>query len=93
MSGSSKRELNASWFANLLEARTKIGARKEEYNEERLHSSLEYLGRENLRDELLGAKVKNYEFRRLESNGPVRGARGQHQQLRLLTAWCFPEVV
>ena len=32
--------LNASWFANLFEARAKIGAWKEEYNEERPHSSL-----------------------------------------------------
>jgi putative transposase len=35
--------LNASWFANLFEARAKIGAWKEEYNEERPHSSLGYL--------------------------------------------------
>ena len=35
--------LNASWFANLFEARVKIGGRKEEYNEERPHSSLGYL--------------------------------------------------
>lgn len=32
--------LNASWFATLFEARAKIGAWKEEYNEERPHSSL-----------------------------------------------------
>ena len=35
--------LNASWFANLFEARAKIGAWKEEYNEKRPHSSLGYL--------------------------------------------------
>jgi putative transposase len=35
--------LNASWFGNLFEARTKIAAWKEEYNEERPHSSLGYL--------------------------------------------------
>jgi len=35
--------LNASWFGNLFEARVKIAAWKEEYNEERPHSSLEYL--------------------------------------------------
>ena len=35
--------LNASWFGNLFEARVKIGAWKEEYNEERPHSSLGYL--------------------------------------------------
>jgi putative transposase len=35
--------LNASWFGNLFEARAKIGAWKEEYNEERPHSSLGYL--------------------------------------------------
>jgi putative transposase len=35
--------LNASWFGNLLEARAKIGAWKEEYNEERPHSSLGYM--------------------------------------------------
>jgi len=35
--------LNASWFGNLLEARAKIGAWREEYNEERPHSSLGYL--------------------------------------------------
>lgn len=35
--------LNASWFANMFEARGKIGAWKEEYNEERPHSSLGYL--------------------------------------------------
>jgi len=35
--------LNASWFANLFEARQKIAAWKEEYNEERPHSSLGYL--------------------------------------------------
>jgi len=35
--------LNASWFGNLFEARAKIGAWKEEYNEERPHSSLGYV--------------------------------------------------
>jgi putative transposase len=35
--------LNASWFANLFEARAKIAAWKEEYNEKRPHSSLGYL--------------------------------------------------
>ncbi len=35
--------LNASWFANLFDARAKIGAWKEEYNEERPHSSLGYV--------------------------------------------------
>jgi putative transposase len=35
--------LNASWFANLFEARVKIAAWREEYNEERPHSSLGYL--------------------------------------------------
>jgi putative transposase len=35
--------LNASWFGNLFEARAKIGAWREEYNEERPHSSLGYL--------------------------------------------------
>ena len=34
--------LNASWFGNLFEARRKIAAWKEEYNEERPHSSLGY---------------------------------------------------
>ena len=32
--------LNASWFGNLFEARIKIAAWKEEYNEERPHSSM-----------------------------------------------------
>lgn len=35
--------LNASWFGNLFEARRKIMAWKEEYNEERPHSSLGYV--------------------------------------------------
>jgi putative transposase len=35
--------LNASWFGSLLDARVKIGAWKEEYNEERPHSSLGYV--------------------------------------------------
>ncbi len=35
--------LNASWFGNLFEARIKIAAWKEEYNDERPHSSLGYL--------------------------------------------------
>jgi len=35
--------LNASWFGNLFDARVKIGAWREEYNEERPHSSLGYL--------------------------------------------------
>ena len=35
--------LNASWFANLWDARRKIAAWKKEYNEERPHSSLGYL--------------------------------------------------
>jgi putative transposase len=35
--------LNASWFGNLFEARRKIAAWKEEYNEERPHSALGYL--------------------------------------------------
>ena len=34
--------LNASWFANLFEARRKIAAWREEYNEERPHSALGY---------------------------------------------------
>ncbi len=34
--------LNASWFGNLFDARKKIGAWREEYNEERPHSSLGY---------------------------------------------------
>jgi putative transposase len=34
--------LNASWFANLFEARRKIAAWREEYNQERPHSSLGY---------------------------------------------------
>jgi putative transposase len=34
--------LNASWFGNLFEARRKIAAWKEEYNEERPHSALGY---------------------------------------------------
>jgi len=34
--------LNASWFANLFEARRKIAAWQKEYNEERPHSSLAY---------------------------------------------------
>jgi putative transposase len=35
--------LNAIWFENLFEARAKIGDWKEEYNDERPHSSLGYL--------------------------------------------------
>jgi len=35
--------LNASWFGNLWEARTKIAAWKKKYNEARPHSSLGYL--------------------------------------------------
>lgn len=35
--------LNASWFRNLFDARAKVAAWKEEYNEERPHSSLGYL--------------------------------------------------
>lgn len=35
--------LNASWFANLFDARAKIGAWRKQYNEERPHSSLGYL--------------------------------------------------
>ncbi len=35
--------LNASWFGNLFDARLKIAAWKEEYNEERPHSSLGYV--------------------------------------------------
>ena len=35
--------LNASWFANLWDARRKIAAWRKEYNEERPHSSLGYL--------------------------------------------------
>lgn len=34
--------LNASWFANLFDARRKIAAWRQEYNEERPHSSLGY---------------------------------------------------
>jgi putative transposase len=35
--------LNASWFQNLFEARRKIAAWREEYNQERPHSSLGYV--------------------------------------------------
>jgi putative transposase len=35
--------LNVSWFRNLFDARRKIGAWRREYNEERPHSSLNYL--------------------------------------------------
>jgi putative transposase len=34
--------LRVSWFKNLFEARSKIGAWRKEYNEERPHSSLQY---------------------------------------------------
>jgi putative transposase len=34
--------LNASWFRNLADARTKISNWREEYNSERPHSSLGY---------------------------------------------------
>ena len=34
--------LNANWFRNLMDARAKIGAWREEYNGERPHSSLGY---------------------------------------------------
>ena len=34
--------LNANWFRNLLDARAKISAWREEYNGERPHSSLGY---------------------------------------------------
>ena len=34
--------LNASWFQNLFDTRRKIAAWREEYNEERPHSSLGY---------------------------------------------------
>ena len=41
--GKSRDEcLNASWFANLFDARRKIAAWRKEYNEERPHSSLGY---------------------------------------------------
>ncbi len=35
--------LNASWFANLFDARAKISAWRKEYNEERPHSALGYV--------------------------------------------------
>jgi putative transposase len=35
--------LNVSWFQNLFDARRKIAAWRKEYNEERPHSSLQYL--------------------------------------------------
>ena len=35
--------LNVSWFQNLFDARVKIAAWRQEYNEERPHSSLGYL--------------------------------------------------
>jgi putative transposase len=35
--------LNASWLGNLFEARVKIATWRDEYNEERPHSSLGYL--------------------------------------------------
>ena len=38
-----EEHLNASWFANLWDARRKIAAWREEYNRERPHSSLGYL--------------------------------------------------
>jgi putative transposase len=34
--------LNANWFRNLMDARAKIGAWRDEYNGERPHSSLGY---------------------------------------------------
>jgi putative transposase len=34
--------LNANWFRNLMDARTKIGVWRDEYNGERPHSSLGY---------------------------------------------------
>jgi putative transposase len=34
--------LNANWFRNLMDARAKIGAWRDEYNDERPHSSLGY---------------------------------------------------
>jgi putative transposase len=34
--------LNANWFRNLMDARAKISAWRDEYNGERPHSSLSY---------------------------------------------------
>ena len=34
--------LNANWFRNLMDARAKITAWRDEYNGERPHSSLDY---------------------------------------------------
>ena len=43
--------LNASWFQNLFDARRKIAAWREEYNEERPHSALGYVARRRSRGE------------------------------------------
>jgi Integrase core domain len=71
--------LNASWLANLSEARAKIGAWKEENNEARRHSSLRYLAPREFASPSCGAAVaygslrattrrtgggKSHEFRR-----------------------------
>ena len=48
--------LNASWFANLFEARRKIAAWRKEYNEERPHSSLDYRTPAAFAREIGGAK-------------------------------------
>jgi len=62
--------LNASWFGNLFEARVKIGAWKEEYNEERPHSSLGYLtARESSR------RIAALRSLRLPSNGNSRNGK------------------
>ena len=48
--------LNASWFANLFEARRTIAAWQKEYNEERPHSSLGYQTPADFAREISGAE-------------------------------------
>ena len=51
------RVLDVSWFGNLFEARRKIAAWREEYNEERPHSSLGYSDAGGVRASCCGAPV------------------------------------
>ena len=94
--------LNASWFGNLREARRKIAACKEEYNEERPHSALGYLTpcefarriAAHFRVEKLGRQVIQVSYDSVRgARGQVRGIMGHQKALKFAPemATVFPE--
>jgi putative transposase len=77
--------LNVNWFANLLDARRKIGAWRKEYNHERPHSSLEYLTPVEFRTRALACAAAAVKGRSASQTTDSRSAELRELELQLAT--------